>query len=170
MNYKRITRNKDEITYRDPMYIRLQELEDKIENNEIVDVKENHLIQISRVSGKSSLKTVEILTKYENGLLKEIPEDSVVLTREELSKRDYEFRQIGYDECLRDNPKKDKYIKTLERKIDQLNAKLDQVRKETAEKILTKGHEYLMNSTDKAVAFACFLGIIEHDYGVEIKE
>ena len=83
MSYKRITRSKDEITYRDPMYIRLQELEDKIENNELVDVKENHLIRISRASGKTSLNTVEILTKYENGLLKELSEDSVVLTREE---------------------------------------------------------------------------------------
>lgn len=95
------------------------------------------------------------------------PENSVVLTREELSERDYEFRQIGYDECLRDDPKKDKYIKTLERKIDQLNAKLEKARKETAREILKKGNEYLIQSTDKAVAFACFLGEIEYDYGVE---
>ena len=88
MNYKRITRSKDEITYRDPMYIRLQELEDKIENNEIVDVKENHLIQISRASGKTSLNTVEILTKYENGLLKELSENSVVLSKEEVQEHD----------------------------------------------------------------------------------
>lgn len=67
---------------------------------------------------------------------RKVPEDSIVLTREELSKRDYEFRQIGYDDCVRDNPKKDKYIETLERKIDQLNAKFDQARKETAEKII----------------------------------
>jgi hypothetical protein len=54
-------------------YNRLAELEDKIERGELVDVKENHLIPISRGSGKSSkqLETIEILTKYENGTLVE---------------------------------------------------------------------------------------------------
>lgn len=54
---------------------RLAELEDKIERGELVDVKEKHLIAISRASGKSSkqLKAIEILTKYENGTLIELP-------------------------------------------------------------------------------------------------
>lgn len=54
---------------------RLAELEDKIERGELVDVKENHLIAISRTSGKSykQLKAVDILTKYENGTLVELP-------------------------------------------------------------------------------------------------
>lgn len=57
------------------IYNRLAELEDKIERGELVDVKENHLIAISRGSGKSSkmLKAIEILTKYENGTLIELP-------------------------------------------------------------------------------------------------
>jgi hypothetical protein len=54
---------------------RLAELEDKIERGELVDVKENHLIAISRGNGKSykQLETIEILTKYENGTLIELP-------------------------------------------------------------------------------------------------
>jgi hypothetical protein len=50
---------------------RLAELEDKIERGELVDVKENHLIPVSRANGKSSkqLETIDILTKYENGTL-----------------------------------------------------------------------------------------------------
>lgn len=54
---------------------RLAELEDKIERGELVDVKENHLIAISRGSGKSSkrLEAMEILTKYEQGMLVELP-------------------------------------------------------------------------------------------------
>lgn len=54
---------------------RLAELEDKIENGELVDVKENHLIATSRGSGKSSkrLEAIDILTKYENGTLIELP-------------------------------------------------------------------------------------------------
>jgi hypothetical protein len=59
----------------DKVVQRLAELEDKIEREELVDVKENHLIAISRTSGKSSkqLETIEILTKYENGTLIELP-------------------------------------------------------------------------------------------------
>ena len=54
---------------------RLTELEDKIERGELVDIKENHLIPISRGSGKSfkRLETIEILTKYKNGTLIELP-------------------------------------------------------------------------------------------------
>ena len=62
-----------------------------------------------------------------------LPENSIVLSKEELSKRDYEFRQIGYDECLRDNSKKDKYIKKLKHRIDILNAKLDQASNDLTE-------------------------------------
>lgn len=55
--------------------VRLAELEDKIERGELVDVKENHLILISRGSGKSfkQLEAIEILTKYKNGTLIELP-------------------------------------------------------------------------------------------------
>ena len=54
---------------------RLAELEDKIERGELVDTKENHLIAISRASGKSSkqLETIDILAKYEQGMLVELP-------------------------------------------------------------------------------------------------
>ena len=99
---------------------------------------------------------------YEQGYRK-IPQDSVILTREELSKRDYEFRQIGYDECLRDNPKKDKYIKTLERKIDQLNAKLDQSIKETAKNILEDLDNNGVYSKD-------YTNFMRKQFGVEIEE
>lgn len=103
-----------------------------------------------------------------NAVYGKLPEDSVVLSREELSKRDYGFRQIGYDECLRDNPKKDKYIKKLKHKIDLLNAKLDQASKETAQeimKMLKDGVRYgwtgSLDVTYKEIA---------ERYGVEIKE
>lgn len=46
---------------------------------------------------------------------------------------------------------------------------MSEARKETAREILKKGNEYLMQSTDKTCAFACFLGIIEHEYGVEVE-
>ena len=106
----------------------------------------------------------EIVAKelVERGYRK-IPQDSVILTRGELSKRDYEFRKIGYDECLRDNPKKDKYIKTLERKIDQLNAKLDQSIKETAENILEDFDNHGVYSKD-------YTNFMRKQFGVEIEE
>jgi hypothetical protein len=75
MKYERLTdRNWKEFDTSE-MYKRFAELEDKIERGELVDVKENHLIAISRASGKSSkqLKTIEILAKYENGTLIELP-------------------------------------------------------------------------------------------------
>jgi hypothetical protein len=53
---------------------------------------------------------------------------------------------------------------------NQFNKGYKKGSKETAKEILKKGNEYLMQSTDKACAFACFLGIIEYEYGVEIKE
>jgi len=59
---------------------------------------------------------------------------------------------------------KDEY----ERLNDTVN--LRKVRKETAKDILNKGHKYLINSNDKAVAFSCFLGVLEHDYGVKVEE
>ena len=40
MGYKRISRPKEQIEYHDPMYKRLQELEDKIENGTLVFKKE----------------------------------------------------------------------------------------------------------------------------------
>ena len=102
-------------------------------------------------------------TYYEKDYRK-IDKDSVVFSREELSKRDYEFRQIGYDECLRDNPKKDKYIKTLKRKIDQLNAKLDQASKETAEKILNELYHR------EEMGFETIKWYAKEYWGIEIKE
>ena len=111
-----------------------------------------------------------------------LPEDSVVLSKEELSKRDYEFRQIGYDECLRDNPKKDKYIKTLERKIDQLNGKLDQASKATAERDFCTIIKALEERKKRVKAFYGVAESVGADiairtvkelakqYGVEIKE
>lgn len=79
---------------------------------------------------------------------RKIPEGAVVLTREE-------FENFG-KECKNCPYALEWYKETL--------------RKETARDIVKKGNEYLMQSTDKACAFACFLGIIEHDYGVEVEE
>ena len=80
MEYERLTKRTDlGCAYcEEPLFYaisRLAELEDKIENGELVDVKENYLIAINRGSGKSSkqLKAIEILTKYENGTLVELP-------------------------------------------------------------------------------------------------
>ena len=38
MGYKRISRPKEQIEYHDPMYKRLQELEDKIENGTLIEL------------------------------------------------------------------------------------------------------------------------------------
>ena len=38
MSYKRISRPKEQIEYHDPMYKRLQELEDKIENGTLIEL------------------------------------------------------------------------------------------------------------------------------------
>lgn len=110
-----------------------------------------------------------------NAGYRKVPEDAVVLTREELSKRDYEFRQIGYDECLRDNPKKDIYIKALERKIDQLNAKLDQTRKKTAKEFIFKVESYLGYNADnetftKKELLLILAEVAKEQYGVEVAE
>lgn len=37
MSYKRLSRSRDEIEYNDSMYRRLQELEDKLQNGQLVD-------------------------------------------------------------------------------------------------------------------------------------
>lgn len=131
---------------------------------------------------QDAITTNDIVNALYNAGYRKLPEDSVVLSREELSKRDYEFRQIGYDECLRDNPKKDKYIKTLERKIDQLNAKLDQASKATAERDFCTIIKALEERKERVKAF---YGIAEktgidmaisevkrlaEQFGVEIKE
>jgi hypothetical protein len=75
MKYERMTDRNWKDFDTSEMYKRFAELEDKIERGELVDVKENHLVAISRASGKSSkqLKAIEILTKYENGTLVELP-------------------------------------------------------------------------------------------------
>lgn len=109
-----------------------------------------------------------------NANYRKVPENAVVLTREELSKRDYEFRQIGYDECLRDNPKKDIYIKALERKIDQLNAKLDQAGKETAKDFIFKVESYLGYNADnetftKKELLLIIAEVAKEQYGVEVE-
>ncbi len=53
----------------------LGRLEDKIESGELVDSKEKALMLLSRGSGKSfmRLEVIEILTKYKNGMLVELP-------------------------------------------------------------------------------------------------
>ena len=111
---------------------------------------------------------------YNTGYRK-VDANAVVLSKEELSKRDYEFRQIGYDECLRDNPKKDIYIKALERKIDQLNAKLDQARKETATDFIFKVESYLGYNDDnetftKKELLLILAEVAKEQYGVEVEE
>lgn len=126
------------------------------------------------VYGKTQLQadglytTAELMSEF--GIVA-LPENAVVLSREELSKRDYEFRQIGYDECLRDNPKKDIYIKALERKIDQLNAKLDQARKETAKEILQAlRKKAYTNNYCQEIILSSELDELAKQYDVEVEE
>lgn len=73
---------------------------------------------------------------------RKIPEGSVVLSTEELSK----------------------YTETLEHKIDQLNAKLDQERKEFAKTILMAGEKYADVFQGN---FAWFLAWIRTKFGLE---
>lgn len=53
----------------------LGRLEDKIESGELVDTKEKAVILLSRGDGKSfmRLEVIDILTKYKNGKLVELP-------------------------------------------------------------------------------------------------
>ena len=93
MKYERLTKRgmdwHDDVQCDDEkIYNRLAELEDKIECGELVDVKETHIIPISRGSGKSSkrLEVVDVLAKYENGTLVELPckvGDTVYVLRED---------------------------------------------------------------------------------------
>ncbi len=165
---------------------RLAELEDKIENGTLIDTTN---ICYEKEEGKD--KIIEEMAKDIRPVLKnrvdigfipdldkpiakalvkqgyrKIPKDSVVLSREELSKRDYKFRQIGYDECVRDNPKKDKHIETLERKINQLNTRFDQARKEVVKELLMACEKYEDVFQGR---FALFLAWMRTHFGVEIK-
>lgn len=120
-------------------------------------------------------KIKAVVDKLYNAGYRRVGENAVVLSREELSKRDYEFRQIGYDECLRNNPKKDIYIKALERKIDQLNAKLDQARKETATDFIFKVESYLGYNDDnetftKKELLLILAEVAKEQYGVEVED
>lgn len=113
MKYKRLTERTGksigikETSTNDNMSIwnainRLAELEDKIERGELVDVKENHLIAISRTSGKSSkqLEAIEILTKYENGMLVELPRIIHPNKAEWHMQYQYPSGVIQYDICF----------------------------------------------------------------------
>ena len=96
----------------------------------VEEMKNDIYYQSSLTLDESKELAKKLVRKYQP----KIPEGAVVLTREELSERDYEFRKIGYEDCRKSFPERDKYIKTLETKIVELEVKLDKARKETAEK------------------------------------
>lgn len=107
-----------------------------------------------------------------NAGYRKLPENAVVLTIEEYKmvletqkhlEKKYSDMRDELNLCKNEN-------EIIKQNYIQLKQDNDQARKETAREILKKGNEYLMQSTDKACAFACFLGIMEHDYGVEVEE
>lgn len=114
-----------------------------------------------------------ILVAFEKEIKNELlPENAVVLTKEEYKmvletqkhlEKKYSDMRDELNLCKNEN-------EIIKQNYIQLKQDNDQARKETAREILKKGNEYLMQSTDKACAFACFLGIMEHDYGVEVEE
>ena len=143
----------------------------------LFDALDNAVIfeQITITGGRVKTDCYALAEALYNAGYRKVDENAVVLTREELSKRDYEFRQIGYDECLRDNPKKDIYIKALERKIDQLNAKLDQALKETAKDFIFKVESYLGYNADnetftKKELLLILAEVAREQFGVEVDE
>ena len=107
------------------------------------------------ISGNTELDTVEFYDALKtakslyNAGYRKIPEGSVVMTKFE-----YEGLKARLD--------------AAESKNRTISYVVNHTQMETAREILQKGLEYLMQSADKACAFACFLGKIEHDYGVEV--
>ena len=69
-----------------------------------------------------------------NGRFSVIPENAVVLTEEELTERDYERYNLGYETHRQESQKREDYIETLSYHINDLENALLIVRKETAEK------------------------------------
>ena len=63
-----------------------------------------------------------------------ILENAVVLTEEELTERDYERYNLGYETHRQESQKREDYIETLSHHINDLENALLIVRKETAEK------------------------------------
>jgi hypothetical protein len=79
---------------------------------------------------------------------RKIPENAVVLTREEQMARDYECYNLGYETHKQESQKREDYIKTLEHHINDLERALIIARKETAEKFAERLKEMAYQSTD----------------------
>lgn len=105
------------------------------ERNEIKDIMKllDKCVSLNPMC-KSKVATVIYGNNY-----RKLPEDSVVLSREELQMRDYEHYNLGYETHRQESQKREDYIKTLCHHINDLeNALLierKQVVKEFAEKL-----------------------------------
>ena len=82
---------------------------------------------------------------YDAGYRK-IPENAVVLTEEELTERDYERYNLGYETHRQESQKREDYIETLSHHINDLENALLIVRKETAEKFALKLADYFVEN------------------------
>ena len=100
----------------------IEEMANLIHHTEFVDI-----------SGYEEEKIAEELLKYYQPKL---PENAVVLTEEELTERDYERYNLGYETHRQESQKREDYIETLSHHINDLENALLIARKETAKDIL----------------------------------
>lgn len=108
---------------------------------------------------------------YEQGYRK-LPEDSVVLSREEYEKLRETIADLKYDKFDLKNEisEKDNKIALLEETIDCIKFNVGFARKETAREILNE----LIDSSNKITFFDCRMALgldkIAKQFGLEIKE
>ena len=108
---------------------------------------------------------------YEQGYRK-LPEDSVVLSREEYEKLRETITDLKYDKFDLKNEisEKDNKIALLEETIDCIKFNVGFARKETAKEILNE----LIDSSNKITFFDCRMALgldkLAKQFGLEIKE
>ncbi len=103
---------------------------------------------------------------------RKLPEDSVVISREEYEKLQETVSDLKYDKFDLKNEisEKDNKIALLEETVDCIKFNVDFARKETAREILNE----LIDSSNKITFFDCRMALgldkLAKKYGVEIKE
>ena len=96
---------------------------------------------------------------------RKIPENAVVLTEEELTERDYERYNLGYETHRQESQKREDYIETLSHHINDLEKALLIARKETAK----KGAKMAKNKAIRQQEFVGELAIGDIEY-VKVKD
>ena len=94
-------------------------------------------------SVKEAKETCVCLKALYKAGYRKIPENAVVLSKEEQMARDYECYNLGYETHRQESQKREDYIKTLEYHINDLERALIIARKGTAEKFAERLKEKL---------------------------